>query len=179
MVNRTGAVAQCSVFEALFLRSLPRSGQLDAALRREGFDPEKLEVEYPVEVWIACVRAAARTLHPDVPLEIGLHRLGRVFPEGWFQTLVGRLAQAIVAMVAPGSLLMRFPRLARAGRTDFILEASLDGDHAGILKVTDPAGFEPHFLAGVLERSLELTGVKVTTRVDRPSPQVGHIHVSW
>lgn len=109
------SVALHSMFEGLFNRALHVEGALKEQLRAAGFDLDRPEARYPVEVWERCVDLACAHRFPGVPRGEAWRRMGRIFIEGYFNTLVGKIIATALPFLGPKSFVDKSPRFITTG----------------------------------------------------------------
>lgn len=170
-------VVKAMLFEALHA-SMPRGGAAEARLRKLGFDPEQPRATYPVEVWIACVEAAAEELFPTRSRRDGARELGRLWLTGFAGTLVGKVMLAAVGLMGPDRLLSHVPRSFATGRTGVSAQVMALGPTERLLQIRDPKPL-PDFVAGIFEALLQRSGTRATVEVDERRVDGFAIRVRW
>jgi uncharacterized protein (TIGR02265 family) len=167
------------VFENLFLRALDVQGPLREALLREGFDPADVKEAYPLRVLNACVDLASGHLWPGRPLEEGRRELGRLFVQGWKQTVLGKVVTFAVGLLGPTRYLNLFPEHLKMDTLRIHAVSIPVGARAVRVEVHDNPGNTPHFMAGMLEEGLRMTRVEPVIDVEVLAPRSFNLHVRW
>lgn len=173
------ARAEGSMFEALFVRSFPPTPATAEALRAVGYDVTRPEPTYSAETWREALAICARTAFPDDTAAAAHHKVGRAFTDSFLQTLSGRIVQAVMHLLRPETLMQRVPRYAQLGRKDALLELVKLEPGRCELAFNDPVGVPADFVAGTLERALELTGARPQVTVDQSDRQHARITYTW
>lgn len=169
-----------SVFEGLFVHALklPANGEFADALRGAGFDMSRQEPEYPAEVWHRCLEVACRFCHADRPREEALRLLGDRFIDGFFQTLVGKMAGALLPMLGPAQLFKRFPGFAMSSAPGLTVTVRQPAVHTFIVRYESPATV-PDFDAAVVLALLARTGVTAPQTTLARGPLGFDLTISW
>jgi uncharacterized protein (TIGR02265 family) len=147
-----------SVFEALARIVAVKNPELEAPLKQLGIDVHNLQAAYPVETWKAATDLVSKALFPEFLPQIAACRLGRVFIESYFQTLIGKALGATLKLLGPTR---SFGRVSRSFRTGNNFTEDRVVQHA-------PNDYElwlnevhvPHVNQGVLQGGLEVIGAK-------------------
>jgi len=160
----------CSLFEALFVRSLVPEGPFLEELCEAGFDPARLEAHYPLELWPRCLEIARRHLHPDLPRGLGMRALGTVFIKGYYATTIGRVNVAAMPLRGLERTLERVPRVLQLYVPS--LEVQLEQEEPGRwrLELAGP-GMDPDFCAGMIEAGAEPFAVPFSAEVIERAPE--------
>ncbi len=171
-VGSTGEpfTALASMFEGLYQRALKPDAELLEALKQAGWDPDAPKERYPMSVWVACLDASAAHLHPGVPRYDAWRLLGRVFIEGYFQTLVGRIILAVLPLMKPERFVDRVPNFVRTGLEEVVSEVDWVGPRHAVVTMHGPHAGASHVMAGVMEVCMERLGVRATLT---PEPLAG------
>ncbi|MFT3713789.1 MAG: DUF2378 family protein [Archangium sp.] len=148
-----------SAFEGLYQHAITPDETLRAALREAGFDLHAQKPEYPAEVWKECLRITARHLHPSLPHEEALRRLGRVFIDGFFKTIIGRIASTVVSMVGPDVVLRRARGFFMSSAPGLAMTIEERGRHDFMVRFYSPIT-NPEFDSTVLLTVVERAGAK-------------------
>ena len=92
--------------ERVVLRRGLLSLEFDRELKAIGVDPSRPK-EVSLEVWLSLLRAAAKRLSPEKPLEDGLEDVGREMVRGYQDGLVGRGLFILLRLLGPRRALLR------------------------------------------------------------------------
>lgn len=174
----TESFTEASAFEGLFVRALKPQGAFADELRAAGYDPANPQLRYPSRVWSACLEIARRHTFPDLPQEEGLRRLGYVFMDGYFQTLLGRMAGVALPLIGPDVALQRAPRNWAMVNPQARLEVKKEGERHYTATLHE-RGALPDFCAGLLETSGRRTKADVTVRVVERHPDYCVFDLRW
>ncbi len=104
--------------EGLFVTALRSrmTPALQRVLKDEGVDlMQRLRPAYPVEVWTRCCLAAAKHLHPSLPVEDSMRLLGESVVEGCASGFLGRALMGVVRVLGPHRALARVRQNFRSG----------------------------------------------------------------
>jgi uncharacterized protein (TIGR02265 family) len=159
-----------SVFEGLFSRAVQVTDPMAAELRAAGYDPKKPQPRYSAQVWRASTEIARRHLYPSLSREEGLKQLGRVFVDGFMQTITGRfIAVALPMLASTKNRGRRVHSFFKMVRKDLEVETVEEGPNRARYVVRDPTP-SPDFMAGLLEsiakHARRHTAVNVIVRRD-------------
>lgn len=147
-----------SVFEALARIVTSTRPALEAPLKQLGVDVHKLQAAYPAEAWKAATDLVAKALFPELSPQVAAYRLGRVFIDSYFQTLIGRALGATLKILGPTR---SFGRVSRSFRTannfteDRVVQLGPNDYELWINEI-----HVPHVNQGVLQGALEVIGAK-------------------
>jgi uncharacterized protein (TIGR02265 family) len=169
---------QQSVFEGLFIHTLKAEGPLADLLRKEGYDLDHQQAVYPARVWRACLEAACRHLHPELPLQEAMQRLGTRFLDGFFSTIAGKLLSVTLPLVGPSVIMRRLPRFFAMGATGVGVSVQQEADRVWRVRV-DTAVPVADFDAGVIASALTHAGVKPYVSVVARNAQGHALQVRW
>lgn len=138
-----------SAFEGLFRRVLEPQGAFLEELKQVGYDPEHERASYSLQVWDAALKTAARHVHPAVPRDEALRRLGEAFLAGFFETLTGKLVSAALPLMGGDALLKQLPRGWAVAAPGTVVEARQEAPGRWELVVRHPSP-QPEFDLGLL-----------------------------
>lgn len=169
-------------FEGLFLTGLRKqmSPALQRALLAEGLDLSKrLAPAYPFEVWSRCCVVAASHLHPALPLELGLRKLGEAVVEGFSSGFLGRALFGVVRVLGPARALARTRQNFRSGNN--YSDSTLKHVHGTLHEVwMNERGPTRYLCQGIILAALREMGVKEPqVEVARFDDEAVWFHVSW
>ena len=160
---------QGSMFEGLFQRAVTPTGVFRDELRTADFDLDKVQPEYPDEVWATCLKVAAKHLHPLLPYERAERELGRTFSRGFQKTLVGQVLTAVLPHLSREGTIDRVAKWVGVGSKQLSMEVTERAPKLRTLRMTT-SGVTPHpyLMAGIVEDMLaglpppkvEVTGVR-------------------
>lgn len=167
-----------ALFEGLFCVALDVSGELEAELKRLGYDRRNPEGAYDGAIFVACLDTVRRQRYADKTSAEGFHALGADFVRGFRETILGRVVTTALPILGPERFLPRLPGRFKSIRHDASAEVKLLGSNTAELTFTDalPVG---HFFAGVVEAALRLAKAK-DAHVDVKNATGGYVlYVSW
>lgn len=168
-------------FEGLVRSIGPRlTPELRRGMRERGFNADvRLEPAYSQDVFISVVQYLAQALHPSLPLEEGTAQVGRVFMDGFGETLIGRAMLGMMRVIGPAGSLKRVTQNFRTGNNFSQTRLTQLGPRQYELWVNELR--MPGWYVGIISRGLELAGAKNARVVlDRRDPvQGGHFRVEW
>jgi uncharacterized protein (TIGR02265 family) len=149
-------------------------------LRGRGMDLRApLLAAYPLHTWVDCLDDAARTLHPEQPLDAARRLLGRRMIEGYAQTLMGGAVLTLARVVGPMRSLERMQHNFRSGNNYTETRLTVLGATAVDLWFNEPESLEG-FVEGVLEEGLLRIGVRgLTLHRTRHTPDACTYHLEW
>lgn len=166
------------LFEGLFVRALDVTGPLEVELRRLGYDRRRPEPRYPTAVFVACVDATRRALHPTLQVDAGLRLLGTAFFTGFRETILGRVFTGAVGVIGPRRLLGRIPRQMQSARGGVCCRLVEHGPTSYDLAIEDPAPLGP-FFAGAVTTVLEAAGAHGVAVTVAPKPGGYDLQARW
>lgn len=179
MSTDTGAVgAEGSLFEGLF-RAFPPTAAEVTALKACQVDPARLEPRYRSTDWARALDAMRASRFPALSVDEGFRAVGRAFAEGFTTTLGGKMVLAAVPLLTVPTLLNRWPRFVKLGRSDVEYTATRDGERAITLWSRDQACVSAWFSVGILDYILERMRSTAQVRVELTSPQEFLLHYTW
>jgi uncharacterized protein (TIGR02265 family) len=169
--------------EAFFLRAL--AGRLDAAakarLREAGIvvDEPLLSV-YPAAVFHRCVALAAEVAHPGMPPAEAQFRAGRDHIDAFVQSYPGKMMAALARQIDPRTILEYTGTFIRLGNNFTETRARTLTPSQVELWMND-VGEVPAWYGGILQRGLEVAGVKgvVVELVPGVAAPAATYAVSW
>lgn len=158
------SVTEHSNFEAMFSRALQPDAAFKAELRAAGFDLDAPKPRYPTPVWHACLEIARRRTFPDLPPEQGFHRLGLLYMQGLWQTILGKMFSAAMPLLGLDRSMARVPKMWKASQPNMDITTTkiADGDWRVTLR---EEGMLADFCAGLLEGGAAPVGVDVKATV--------------
>lgn len=167
-----------ALFEALFNRALDVSGELEAELKRLGYDRRHPVAKYDGAVLVACLAAARRATCPQLDETAGLRQLGRRFVDGFRETILGRVATTALPLLGPARFLPRLPGRFRSIRADASVTMELTGPRSGRLVFVDALPLAD-FFAGVIEGALHFAKAEAP-RVEPRAVSGGYVlELGW
>lgn len=178
-VKDSEPMTPASNLESLFVQGLRVDGALAEALRAEGVNVRALKGEYPLRVLNRCVDLACEHLYPDQPLESARRQLGRIFVQGFTQTLLGRVVVVGLPMLGPVRYLKRFPDHLRSDSSQLRVLSVQVGERAFRLEFRNEVLVMPEFMAGVLLEWLKLARTEAALTIERHSPMSFDLHITW
>ncbi len=167
-----------SAFEGLFVRALPPEPAFHADLKAMGVDVERLLPQYPVKVWNEAVAVARRHFFPGHTVQQADWQLGRLFIQGFLDTLAGRVAGAILPVVGPARMLERTQRSFAMARSNFRVTVQVVGETERRLLFEDMSP-QPEFTGGIIEAGLERTWVRAEVTVEDRQATSFLLRVRW
>lgn len=167
-----------SAFEGLFQHALTPDEKLQSALRDAGFDLRAQKPDYPATVWKQCVELTARHVHPELPRDEALRTLGRVFIDGFFKTILGRLASTVVAMVGPNVVLRRARGFFMSSAPGLVMTVEERAKQDFVVRFISPVT-NPEFDSSVLLAIVERAGAKNVTSTLTSHAEGFDLSVRW
>lgn len=144
------SVTQYDNFEAMFVRALKPDPALRAALKDAGFDLARPQPMYPTRVWQACLEVARRHAFPEQAPGDAFRRMGVMYMEGLFQTMLGRVIGAAMPLLGFDRSMQRITKTWKAAQPMMDIEARKQDDGTWIVTLRED-GVIPEFCAGLLE----------------------------
>lgn len=144
-----------SMFEGLFTRALHVDAALQAKLEAKGYDHRRPLPRYPVDLWEECVDLVVLELMPGVPRDDAWVQVGRLFINGYFQTLVGKFIATSLPFLTPRTFLNRVPRFMSTGLEHLEAHVTWNGEHEATLAIGGPRFIASAFMEGILAASFE------------------------
>jgi uncharacterized protein (TIGR02265 family) len=172
-------MTRAMIFEGLFVHGLHVDGELAEALRAEGVDVRALKLEYPMRVLNRCVDLAHQHLYPGLSEDEAQRRLGRIFVQGFAQTLLGRVVVVGMPMLGPVRYLKRFPDHLRLDSSPLRVLPVQVGERAFRMEFRNEGLVRPEFMAGVLLEGLRLARTEANITVERHSLLSFDLHITW
>jgi uncharacterized protein (TIGR02265 family) len=167
-----------AVLEGLFLRGVKPTGALRDALKELGYDNDKPEAKYPRSVLIECVSCARRLAYPGMSDAAAYRKLGAIFVDGYFSTILGRLTAASLAVVGPGAALKRAEKFWRRGDPGISIVSKEIGPKLWRLEYKNPIG-PGDYVAGIIEAAGKRADASLTVSVESEMPLSGVLIATW
>jgi len=142
------------MFEGLFVRALPPEPGFHADLKALGVDVERLLPQYPLRVWREAMAVARRHFFPGQTQQQAERLLGRLFVQGFQDTMAGRSAAMAASVVSPAFMVENIYRGFTSGRPDMRITVQVVGETERRLLFEDAEPL-PDFAAGCVEAALE------------------------
>lgn len=171
--------AQGSMFEGLFGKVLKPNGAFRDELKTVGFDVERIQPEYPMQVWVDCLDVTAKHRHPGVERFAAWRLIGRDFITGFLETIAGRLVAVAFPFLSPKTLVDRSPRFMRLGVKELEAKVTWRSANEAHLTLNGPHLGAAHLLAGVVEVCFERLKVKPTISAKNLDGIDGELVVTW
>jgi len=167
-----------SMFAGLFVRALPPEPAFHADLKAVGVDVEKLLPQYPIKVWFEAMAVARRHYFSEQTQQQADWQMGRLFVQGFLDTLAGRVAGALLPMLGPARMLDRAERNISMGRPDIRVTVQVVGETERLLlfENTEP---RPEFTAGSIEVGLERARARAKVTVEDRQATSYVLRVRW
>lgn len=169
---------EASLFEGMFQRALQPTGAFEADLRAAGFDLRQIEPRYATEVWRKCLDAARQHLFPTLTPEQAYRQMGRLFIDGFFQTIIGRMFSAAFPLMGPAAVIKRLPKMWKAARKDIQVEPVEEGERRWRVLFRDRHVL-PDFIAGLVEAAGARTKSEVAVVVDVRRDDGFELLITW
>jgi uncharacterized protein (TIGR02265 family) len=167
-----------ALFEGLFCVALDVSGELEAELKRHGYDRRKPKPSYDGAVLLACLTAARKHLHPTKSEDEGLRALGQSFVQGFRKTVLGGVLTAALPFLGPARFLPRLPGRFASLRSDAKVTVEMKGPRAATLSFSDPLPLGS-FYAGAIETALGVAKAESPKVVPKVVPGGYLLEASW
>lgn len=172
------SLTEVSVFEGLFVRALQPKGAFLEELKARGYDPAAPALRYPTAVWHACVDVARRHVFGALPEQEGFRKLGNLFMEGYYQTLIGKVVGAAIPLLGPERSLQRIPRTWKASQPALGVEVEKQGERHYHVTLREK-GMLADFCAGLLESGANPAGARVSIDVVERGPDHCVLSARW
>lgn len=160
------AMTDQSIFEGLFTRVLKPEGAFAQELAAVGYDPRHPQNRYPTTVWAASLRVAARHVFQGEPEEVAMRKLGVMFIEGFYATIIGKMMGAMLPFVTAEGFIKRLPKLAASGASGIEITTAADGPRAWRATWKD-ANAIPEFVLGIMQGNKLASAFESITLVDK------------
>lgn len=167
-------------FEGLFLRALKVSGPIVDRLKAAGFNPEKMETAYSVEVWRRSLQIAGAEYYPSLQPAQAEFELGKRMVDGYFETLVGKVLEATMPFLSTETLCKRLPRMFSSGVIGEVKMpiATRVADRHYTIQLWGDQGV-PWFTAGAVDTVLRRTKATPTVTVTDVKKDSFIVDVKW
>lgn len=171
VTSRAQAQVPAVVWESLFVHGLQLEPPVLEALRAEGFDPKRLEASASLERFGRCMRVVHAHLFPAWDEAQVDRELGRRTMQGFASTLLGKVLTTGFPLLGPVRYLRRMPEHVKVTGVDMqvALVTLAEREHRLEFRRTRVS---PAYAAGLVERGLELTGVRPDVQV-QPHDELG------
>ncbi|HET9452194.1 MAG TPA: DUF2378 family protein [Aggregicoccus sp.] len=166
------------VWESLFVRSLEVKGALRDELKAAGFDPERLEVSYPLSLFTHCVDLVRTHLYPQLSVPQVYWEMGRRTMQGFRSTLVGTVVTAAIPLLGPARYLKRIPEHAKVGGLKMDVTPVPVGEREYRLEFRRTQ-VTPEYAAGLIEVGMELAKVKPSIEPRRIDAEGFDLIIHW
>jgi uncharacterized protein (TIGR02265 family) len=160
------------------VRNLKVQGALREELKAAGFDPERLEVSYPLSLFTRCVQLVRTHLFPQLTESQVYWELGRRTMEGFRATLAGMVVTAAIPMLGPARYLKRIPEHAKVGGLKMDVTPVPVGEREYRLEFRRTL-VTPEFAAGLIDVGLELAKVKPRIEARRVDAEGFDLLIHW
>lgn len=167
-------------FEGLFIRALKVSGPIVDRLKAAGFEPDKMQPAYPVEVWRRALQIACLEYYPTLQPAQAEFELGKRMVDGYFETLVGKVLQATMPFLSTETLCKRLPRMFASGVVGEVKQpvAARVGERHYTVQLWGDQGV-PWFTAGAVDSVLRKTKAEPTVTVADVKKDSFIIDIKW
>lgn len=155
-------------FEGLFTRALDPDPGFADELRSAGFDLSHPEPRYPTRIWHACLEIARRRTFPALSRDEGFRRLGHLYIEGFFETILGKVIAVAMPILGVQRTIPRIPRMWKSAQPTMQIDLQKSGEKEWTLSLREP-GMLPDFCAGLIEAAATPTREKVAVEVKERS----------
>ena len=167
--------------ESLFLRAL--DGRVDAscraALREAGIDlDEPVLAAYPAEVFHRGVAIASAAVEPGRPPDEAQFEVGRAHIDGFVGTYPGRMMLALARQLEPRTILDYTATFIRLGNNYTESRTRALGERRVELWLNHVDGV-PHWYRGIVQRGLELSGVRGVAVSHAGGDEAATFVISW
>lgn len=166
-------VVYSQTVEGLFVRALDHklSATCKAELKAVGIDLDApLRSTYPAEAWGQGLQVVRRHLYPASPEEKGMRQLGRVFIDGFHQTLPGKVIVSVARLTGPSRSVGPLSRRLATGNNYMRAETRALTETSLHIWLNDAGPGGPWFMLGIFERSLEIVGARKVELDAEPHP---------
>jgi uncharacterized protein (TIGR02265 family) len=179
MVETKTPVARQHMFEGLYDKVLRPEGGFRERLKAAGYDIGAPLAAYPMQVWVDCLDVTWKEKFPHLERFAAWQAIGRLFIEGYLETLVGRLVAVALPFLTPRGFLQRAPRFMNAGLEGATAEVVFREEREAVVTLRGPHAGAAWVLSGVIAVCLERLGVTPSVT---PGPLEGidsQVLVSW
>ena len=167
-----------SVFQGLFVRALPPEPAFHADLKALGVDVERLLPQYPLRVWREAIAVARRHFFPAQTQQQADRLLGRLFIQGFLDTMVGRAMGMAASIVDPAFMLEKIHRGFISSRPDMRITVQVVGETERRLLFEDAEPL-PDFAAGCVEVGLERIRTRAEVTVEDRQATSYALRIRW
>jgi len=155
-----------SACQGLFVRALPPDPSFHAELMAVGVDVDRLLPRYPLKVWLDGMAVARRHFFPGHTEQQANWLLGRLFLQGFVDTMVGRVAGSLLPMLGPARMLERTQRHFALARPDIRVTVQVVGEtERRLLFEGGRTAASADFAGGILEAEMERTRTRTRAEV--------------
>jgi uncharacterized protein (TIGR02265 family) len=172
---------EAALFEGMFVRAMRPDAPFVAELKELGFDLNRMQARYPVEVWRKALEVARRRLFGERPEERGYRALGDLFVQGYFETIIGKILAVPLSLVSPERVIQRLPKSWQTARSDIRVEPPVqEGPQRWRVRFHDSNPL-PGFFAGIVEGASRRTRMKkqATVDIERVEGQGFDLVIHW
>jgi uncharacterized protein (TIGR02265 family) len=168
-----------STFEGLFLKTLKVQGPIVQQLRRLGFDPEKMEAAYSVEVWRKSLQLAAKEYYPTLSSTDAEFQLGSRMVGGFLETIAGKVIAAALPFLSADGLCKRLPRFFSSGTIGMPPPTltHLGERHYQVTMYGDQG--VPWFTAGAVDAVMRINQVTPNIKVETVTSTSFTVGIRW
>ncbi len=169
-----------STFEGMFIRALKVNGPIVGRLKAVGFNPERMEPAYAVEVWRQSLNVAAMEYYPTLSPADAEFQLGARMVRGYLGTIVGKVIEAALPFLSADALCMRLPRFFSSGIVGDVRPPEVTKVGPGHYQVTlfGDQGV-PWFTAGAVDAVLRINKISPKVRVLEVKPTSFTVDIAW
>jgi uncharacterized protein (TIGR02265 family) len=168
-----------NAFQGLFVRALPPEPAFHADLKALGVDVERLLPQYPLRVWREAMAVARRHFFAGHTQQQADWLLGRLFLQGFLDTMAGRSSGGMVLpVIGPAGMVENIQRGFSMSRPDMRVTVQVVGETERCLLFEDAQPL-PEFAAGCVEVALERARVRAEVTVEDRTATSYVLRVRW
>jgi uncharacterized protein (TIGR02265 family) len=121
-------------------------------------------------VWRAALNVASRHQFPELSLDEGHRRLGRLFSAGFFETIIGKVIGSVLPFMSMELRMARMPKFVSMTMSGVVMDVVREGERRYRLRYRSPL-VPADFTAGAIEASEQKTKAPVEVLIENRSPE--------
>ena len=164
-----------SVMEGLFVRELKPSGPFKDALKKIGYDMDKLQPKYPEEIFRKAIEVATSHAYPTLTPHQAHLSLGERLIAGYFSTILGRVTAGIIPVIGAKRTLNRIAQLWQVPQPGMKISAA-EGPEVWVVTFQNLA-MSADLVAGIIQAAIRRVDKGVVCTVLKRAPGSGQVSV--
>jgi uncharacterized protein (TIGR02265 family) len=172
----SAAYVEGSILESLFQRALRPTGAFAEDLRKAGYDVDRPEPRYPLEVLSRTLAVACRHAYPGKTEPEALHALGLRFGAAFYETIIGKVIGATMPMLGPDRIIQSLPKRMKVGTDD---PCTVERVSERSWRIRVGPSIIPHFAAGAVDATLRHARVQSNVTVEGRDSRGATLLASW